>query len=264
MEAEPDYGFPKEKLQEFNETLSKQPFFGNLYPSSIDRSIFSKLTTVPPANFPNLLGWYNLIKKFSISIIESWTDAKVEDEDKKEKKDKKDKKNKKDKKDKKDKAEKEKVEEIKVQKVEVKAEIAKEAPKNEDDIGLFDDGPEDVEAKAALEKKKKEIEDQKKAETKKKKKESGKTLFVFNVKVYDVETNLDDLAIEIKKITVDGLKWIEKYEIEPVAYDIKMLTMQCIVEDEKVESTDDIIDMITALYDGETVQSVDIASIQKL
>jgi len=88
-----------------------------------------------------------------------------------------------------------------------------------------------------------------------------KSIIVFDVKIFEQEQNLDELAKKILGIEIDGLFWKTEYKILPVAYEIKKLQMGCIVEDDKV-CTDDIFDKIQAWEDE--VQSVDVVSFQKV
>ena len=64
-------------------------------------------------------------------------------------------------------------------------------------------------------------------------------MVVFNVKIQDEETNLDELAAKVLAIEMDGLQWKTEYKLVPVAYTIKMLVIGCTIEDDKI-STDNI------------------------
>ncbi len=114
---------------------------------------------------------------------------------------------------------------------------------------------------------KKKLEELKKAkqgeQDKKKKKEVvARSIIIFNVKVFELEQDLDALAKKIlENISMDGLQWRTEYRKVPVAFGMKMLQMGCTVEDEKV-STDDLFEKIQAWEDE--VQSVDIESFQKV
>jgi translation elongation factor EF-1beta len=89
----------------------------------------------------------------------------------------------------------------------------------------------------------------------------AKSLIIWEVKPWEEETNLDDLAKKILDIKIDGLEWKTEYKKEPVAYGIFKLVIGAVVEDEKV-STDDIAETIQGFED--MVQSVDIAAFNKL
>merc|ERR1712036_100099 len=89
----------------------------------------------------------------------------------------------------------------------------------------------------------------------------AKSMITLDVKPFDDETDLDALAVEIKKIAMDGLVWGAKHEKKPLAYGIFKLVVTAVVEDEKV-STDDLVEQIEAFEDE--VQSVDIAAFNKL
>lgn len=89
----------------------------------------------------------------------------------------------------------------------------------------------------------------------------AKSLIVWEVKPWEAETNLDELAKLILAINLDGLEWKTEYKKEPVAFGVYKLVIGAVVEDEKV-STDDVQEKIEAYEDY--VQSVDIAAFNKL
>ena len=142
------------------------------------------------------------------------------------------------------------------QKKEQKKEEPKEQVKKDDD-DLFGDDDDDAAALEALKKKK---EEEKKG---KKKKEAviAKSLILLDVKVWEPEQDLDELASRIIKIEKDGLFWKTEYKLVDVAFGIKKIVIGLVVEDEKV-SVDDIIDELQEWEDD--VQSVDIVSFNKI
>lgn len=83
---------------------------------------------------------------------------------------------------------------------------------------------------------------------------------MFDVKVYDQETNLDELAKKILAIEIPGLVWNNQPKKAEVAYGMQKLQMGCVIEDDKV-LTDDIFDPI---QEWPEVQSVDMTGMQKL
>lgn len=93
-----------------------------------------------------------------------------------------------------------------------------------------------------------------------KKKPVAKSIVVFDVKVYDQETDLTKLFEKVKGITVDGLVWNNEPKIEPVAFGMNKLQVGCVVEDAKV-SLEDVFEQIEG---WEEVQSTDTVSFQKL
>ena len=96
----------------------------------------------------------------------------------------------------------------------------------------------------------------------KKEKPAAKSMVVFDVKVYEMETDLNELFKKIKsEIILDGLVWNNEPKILPVAYGINKLQCGCVIEDGKV-SVDDICERIQSWED--IVQSTDIESFQKL
>ena len=94
-----------------------------------------------------------------------------------------------------------------------------------------------------------------------KEKPVAKSLIIFEVKPYEAETDLDELAKKIIAITMDGLFWKTEYKKAPIAYGVEKIIIGCVVEDEKV-STDDLQEQIEAMDD--LVQSVDIAAFNKI
>lgn len=113
----------------------------------------------------------------------------------------------------------------------------KEEKPKADDFDLFGD---DAAPAAPVEKK----EAPKPEPKKEKKKAVAKSIVIFDVKVYEEETNLDELAKKIyDNINMDGLVWNKDYKILPVAYTVKKLQIGAVVEDEKV-STDDMFETI--------------------
>jgi translation elongation factor EF-1beta len=87
-------------------------------------------------------------------------------------------------------------------------------------------------------------------------------MIVFDVKVYEMETDLNELFKKITtEIAMDGLVWNNEPKILPIAYGMNKLQVGCVVEDSKV-SVDDIYEKIEAWED--LVQSIDTVSFQKL
>ena len=82
----------------------------------------------------------------------------------------------------------------------------------------------------------------------KKKAVVAKSLILWEVKPWEAETNLDEMAKLILAITMDGLEWKTEYKKEPIAYGVYKLVIGAVVEDEKV-STDDVQEKIEALED---------------
>lgn len=82
----------------------------------------------------------------------------------------------------------------------------------------------------------------------KKKAVIAKSLIVWEVKPWEAETNLDDMAKLILAIKIDGLEWKTEYKKEPVAFGVFKLVIGAVVEDEKV-STDDVQERIESFED---------------
>ena len=117
-------------------------------------------------------------------------------------------------------------------------------------------------------KKREELESRRKAEKESKDKDKkpkvviAKSLVIIDIKVWDMEQDLDKLAKKvISEIVMDGLTWKTEYKLIEVAFGIKKIRIGLVVEDAKV-SVDDIIDILVSWYDD--VQSVDIVSFDKI
>lgn len=109
----------------------------------------------------------------------------------------------------------------------------------------------------------------------------GRSRIVFEIKPYDIETDLLALAKKVKAQKLegefwedkmencldvrcslkDGCKWGEGHNLEPVAFGINKLVVQCTVQDELVGS-DDLIEIMMTNYEDE-IQSIDVAAFDK-
>lgn len=76
----------------------------------------------------------------------------------------------------------------------------------------------------------------------------------------DDETNLEEMEANVRSIEMDGLVWGAS-KFQPLAFGIKKLQINLVVEDEKV-STDELQAQIEEFEDH--VQSTDVAAMQKL
>jgi len=134
---------------------------------------------------------------------------------------------------------------------------------DDDDMDFFgsDDEDEDAAAEALKAKRVAEYNARKAAKEEKKGKTIAKSMITLDVKPWDDETDLDELAEKIKTIEMDGLVWGQKTEKKPLAFGIFKLVVTAVVEDDKV-STDDLVEQIEDFEDH--VQSVDIAAFNKL
>ncbi|CAG8165517.1 unnamed protein product [Penicillium olsonii] len=91
-------------------------------------------------------------------------------------------------------------------------------------------------------------------------KPAAKSLVTLEVKPWDDETPLETLEANVRAIEWDGLVWGASKWV-PLAFGIKKLQINLVVEDEKV-STDELQGKIEE--DEDHVQSTDIAAMQKL
>merc|ERR1711981_677898 len=134
---------------------------------------------------------------------------------------------------------------------------------DDDDMDFFgsDDEEEDAAAEALKQKRVADYNARKAEKAEKKGVVAAKSMITLDVKPWDDETDLDELAVKVKTITQDGLVWGQQIQKKPLAFGIFKLVVTAIVEDEKV-STDDLVESIEAFEDH--VQSVDIAAFNKL
>ena len=91
-------------------------------------------------------------------------------------------------------------------------------------------------------------------------KSNNDTLLVFEVKVYDADTNLDELAAYVLNIKMDGLTWKSQPQKMPVAFGLFKLVFSCFIQDDKV-CTNALFDEIQK---NEEVQSIDVSTVHKL
>ena len=88
----------------------------------------------------------------------------------------------------------------------------------------------------------------------------AKSSILLDVKPWDDETDMAEMEKQVRTIEKDGLLWGAS-KFVPLAYGIKKLQINCVVEDDKV-GTDFLEDEITKFEDF--VQSVDIAAFNKI
>ena len=132
---------------------------------------------------------------------------------------------------------------------------AKKEEKADDDFDLFDD-----EVDEEAERIKQERIDAYNQKKVKKTAVAAKSSVLLDVKPWDDETNMKDLEKAVRGIEMDGLVWGTS-KLVPVAFGVKKLQIQCVIEDDKV-STEALEEQICAFEDY--VQSVDIAAFNKI
>jgi len=81
---------------------------------------------------------------------------------------------------------------------------------------------------------------------KKKEKIVNKSTLVFEIKPYDINTNLDNLEKLVRNIQMDGLEWAKASKKIPIAFGLQKLQIGAIIIDDLI-STDDIIEKIEIL-----------------
>jgi len=131
------------------------------------------------------------------------------------------------------------------------------AAKKDDDFDLFGDEEEDSEEKKRI------TEERIKAYSAKKSNKPtliAKSSVLLDVKVWDDETDMVALEKAVRGIVMEGLVWGSS-KLVPVAYGVKKLQINCVIEDDKV-STEALEEQICSFEDY--VQSVDIAAFNKI
>jgi elongation factor 1-beta len=130
-------------------------------------------------------------------------------------------------------------------------------PAVDDDFELFGS---DNEVDEAAEKLKQERLAAYEAKKSKKTAIVAKSSIVLDVKPWDDETDMAKIEECVRTIQADGLLWGAS-KLVPLAYGIKKLQINCVVEDDKI-GTDFLEEEITKFED--LVQSVDIAAFNKI
>jgi translation elongation factor EF-1beta len=96
--------------------------------------------------------------------------------------------------------------------------------------------------------------------------------YVFDVKPYEIETDLESMAQNFKKITCNGIKaWGLEHKLIPVAFGIKKLRIQVIVYGDDGDGVtignsfgeDELFDLMNELHEDD-IQSIDTHSFTKM
>lgn len=88
----------------------------------------------------------------------------------------------------------------------------------------------------------------------------AKSSILLDVKPWDDETDMKEMEASVRTIEMDGLLWGAAV-LKPIGYGIHKLTINCVVEDDKV-SIEELSEKIEAFEDH--VQSVDVAAFNKI
>ncbi|KAG0209696.1 Translation elongation factor 1 beta [Mortierella sp. GBA30] len=138
------------------------------------------------------------------------------------------------------------------------APAAAAAEEDDEDVDLFGSDDEEVDEEAE------KIKQQRLAEYAAKKalkpKTIAKSMCTLDVKPWDDETDMVELEKNVRKIEMPGLLWGQS-KLVPLGYGIKKLQINCVIEDDLV-SLDVLEEQITS--DGDNVQSMDMAAMQKI
>ncbi len=70
----------------------------------------------------------------------------------------------------------------------------------------------------------------------------AKSSVLLDVKVWDDETDMKALEESVRSIEMDGLVWGSS-KLVPVAFGVKKLQIQCVIEDDKVRSNRNIYEI---------------------
>ena len=257
-------------LKQLDAYLASRVYVFGLEPTTQDSTLFGLIGEAPKSGFPNVARYFNHIQTFNADAqskfptIEglSVSDAPV---------------------------------------VAKAAAAAKGGDDSDEGLGglLDSDSDSDSEdAGAAIEKMKAAAAAKKAAANKgKKRRPPERSEIILDVKPFDDQTDLEALAAKIKGTTLESLRdtefpgpnedgetwdflekeaqkideritlqtghsWGANHQLEPMAFGIKKLRVQCVVENELVGS-DLLVDLIQETWPDE-VQSVDVASFQKM
>lgn len=136
---------------------------------------------------------------------------------------------------------------------------------DEDDMdGMFDDDDlfggdgGDADAAAAL---KAKLEEAKKK--KEKEKAKARSLIVLEVKPYEADFDLEELAQSIKKMEHEGVQnWGLEHKLVPIAFGIKKLQISAVVYDDLC-GVDELSEMIMEQHEDD-IQSIDVQAMSKV
>jgi len=207
--------------QALNNFLADKSYVEGWTPSQADNVIFEALGTAPPGDLFNALRWFNHINSWSEAERKAFTGTRKP------------------------------VESYGA------AAPAAAGKKDDDDVDLFGSDDEDDEEKERIR------QERMKAYAAKKSTKPvlvAKSMVKMDVKPWDDETDMAEMERQVKSIQMDGLVW-GQFQLAPVAYGLKKLVISCVIEDDKV-STTDLEEKICAFED--LVQSVDVVVFNKL
>jgi len=89
----------------------------------------------------------------------------------------------------------------------------------------------------------------------------AKSIVCFDVKGYEVEQDWEALAAKIRaEVNMPGLVWQDIHKTVPIAFGMKKLQMNMLIEDDLVQ-TDDVFEIIESWEDE--VQSCDVFTFNK-
>mmetsp|Transcript_7503 Transcript_7503/g.8521 ORF Transcript_7503/g.8521 Transcript_7503/m.8521 type:complete len:222 (+) Transcript_7503:40-705(+) len=204
-----------------NGFLSDKSYVSGFEPSNEDLELLKKFSEAPPAKFAHLRRWFDHIQSFSEEERAAFAAGEASKEA-------------------------------------PAAAAAAEGGDDDDDFDLFgSDDEDDAEHLAEIERR---AQEQLAAKAAKGKVNIAKSTIVFDVKPWEMDTDMAAMEKSVRDITMDGLVWGAS-ELKDVAFGVKKLVIMCTIVDDLV-SSDDLQEAIEAFDDY--VQSVDIAAFNKV
>ncbi len=252
MTQSPKYLISNENdLKELEGKLQDHLYVHGNNPGSEDTLLYYQwwTTKTEPCKdkYPNLWEWYSLVSLYNHRVLELWKEVKPMDTKQQQKDEKTTKSPHRHKKTK--------------EETDHTKPTHHEAPVDEcDDLFADEDPEEEAKRQALAEKMKKDKEEKAK---KKKPAPIAKSIVLLDIKVFEIDQDLDALAKKIfAEVQKDGLIWKTEYQLLDVAFGIKKIRIGCVIEDEKVSVDEDLIDNLQSWEDE--IQSVDIVSFNKV
>eukprot|EP00505_MAST-04D_sp_SCG-Rhode-Island_P001346 Stramenopile-MAST_4_protein_1346 len=242
-----------------NGWLQGKAFCTGFQPTALDKTIFETIGIFTDKSCPHIFRWSKHVSSYSADVRASWGGeapaAPAPAAAKKEKKEKKPK----------------RTDDDDVDDLFGDDDVTKDDDDDDDDVDdLFgdDDEEEDISdiiaKRIAADKDLQAAIKAKKEKAAKKGAQVQKTMFVYDVKPYDTETDLLALAQELKQQTHPGIIcWGEEHKLIDVAFGVKKLRISMIVDDDKA-CTDDLEELMIADGRDDSIQSIDLVTMSKV
>merc|ERR1712198_481872 len=212
-------------VKALNDFLADKAYIEGFVPSQVDVAVFEAMGgKAPAADMAHALRWYNQIKSYSAEESKKFPGVKD------------------------------------AAKYMSGGAAAAAVADDDDDVDLF--GSDDEEEEESEEAKRVREERLAAYAAKKSKKPAviAKTSVLLDVKPWDDETDMKEMENCVRTIEMDGLLWGQAL-LKPIGYGINKLTINCVVEDDKI-SIEELSEKIEEFEDY--VQSVDVAAFNKI